>query len=67
MKTINVCLPEKLEMEVENYVKGGWFTDEAELMRIALQEYIRHNKIKLTEQFFKEDIKWALNIKAGHK
>lgn len=48
-------------------MKGGWFTDEAELLRIALQEFIRHNKIKLTEQYFKEDIKWALSFKAGHK
>lgn len=67
MKTINVCVPEKLEVEIENYVKGGWFADEAELLRIALQEFILRNKVRLTEQFFKEDIKWALNIKAGRK
>ena len=56
MKTIKVSLPQKLEMEVENYVKSGWFTDEAELMRTALQEFIRHNRLKLMEQFMKEDI-----------
>ena len=47
MKTINVPLPDKLVAEVENYVKSGWFTDEAELMRTALQEFIRHNRLKL--------------------
>jgi len=67
MKTIKVSLPEKLEMELENYAKGGWFTDEAELVRTALQEFIRHNKLKLMEQFMKEDIEWALKVKAVTK
>jgi Arc/MetJ-type ribon-helix-helix transcriptional regulator len=65
MKTINVPLPDKLVAEVETYVKSGWFTDEAELMRTALQEFIRHNRLKLMEQFMKEDIEWALKAKAG--
>ena len=30
MKTIKVTLPDKLGAEVENYVKSGWFSDEAE-------------------------------------
>ena len=47
MKTITVPLPDKLVAEVETYVKSGWFTDEAELMRTALQEFIRHNRLKL--------------------
>lgn len=38
MRTIKVALPEKLGMELENYVKSGWFTDEGELVRTALQE-----------------------------
>ena len=67
MKTIKVLLPEKLGKEVENYVKSGWFNDEAELLRTALQEFIRHNRLKLMEQFIKEDIEWALKVKAGIK
>ncbi len=67
MKTIKVPLPEKLGKEVENYVKSGWFTNEAELMRTALQEFIRHNRLKLMEQFMKEDIEWALKVKTGTK
>jgi Arc/MetJ-type ribon-helix-helix transcriptional regulator len=67
MKTIKVSLPEKLEIELENYVKDGWFTDEAEVVRIALQEFIRHNKLKLMEQFMKEDIECALKVKAATK
>ena len=66
MKTIKVSLPNKLEMEVENYVKSGWFTDEAELLRTALHEFIRHNRLKLMEQFMKEDIEWASKVKTGN-
>ena len=67
MKTIKVYLPKKLGMEVENYVKSGWFNDEEELLRTALHEFIRHNRLKLMEQFMKEDIEWALKVKTGAK
>lgn len=67
MKTIKVSLPKKLGMEVENYVKSGWFTDEGELLRTALHEFIRHNRLKLMERFMKEDIEWALKVKTGAK
>ena len=63
MRTIKVSLPEKLGMEVENYVKSGWFSDEEEVLRMALQEFVRHNRLRLMEQFMKEDIKWALKAK----
>lgn len=63
MKTIEVSLPRKLEVEVENYVKKGWFSNEEEVMRVALQEFIRHNRLRLTEEFMKEDIEWALKVK----
>lgn len=67
MKTIKVTLPEKLCIEVDNYIKSGWFTDEGELVRTALQEFIRHNRIKLTDQFMREDIEWALKVKSDDK
>ncbi|MEK7813954.1 MAG: CopG family transcriptional regulator [Candidatus Desantisbacteria bacterium] len=63
MKTIEVSLPQRLEVEVENYVKKGWFSDEQEMMRAALQEFIRHDRLRLTEEFMKEDIVWALKAK----
>jgi Arc/MetJ-type ribon-helix-helix transcriptional regulator len=67
MKTIKVSLPKKLEVELENYVKSGWFKDKAEVLQTALQEFIRHNKLKLMEQFMKEDIEWALKVKTATK
>jgi len=65
MKTIKVALPVKLEMEARKYVKSGWFADEAELLRAALEEYMRHHRFQLMERFTKEDINWALKVKAG--
>ena len=65
MKTIKVALPVKLEMEARKYVKSGWFADEAALLRTALEEYIRHHRLQLMERFMKEDIDWALKVKAG--
>jgi hypothetical protein len=57
----------QLGAEVDSYIKSGWFTDEADLLRVALQEFIRHNRLKLMDQFMKEDIEWALKVKAGAK
>ena len=67
MKTVKVSLPDKLAIEVENYVKKGWFTDAQEVVRASLQEFIRHNRLKLMEQFMKEDIDWALKVKESTK
>lgn len=63
MKTINVDIPDKLEIEVEKYIKTGWFTNEAELMREALREFIFHRRPILVEKFMEEDIEWALKMK----
>ncbi len=67
MKTVKVSLPDKLAIEVENYVKKGWFTDAQEVVRASLQEFIRRNRIKLMEKFMKEDIEWALKVKKSTK
>ena len=63
MKTINVDIPDKLEIEIEKYIKSGWFSNEAELMREALREFIFHHRPILVEKFMEEDIEWALKMK----
>ncbi|MBE0478886.1 CopG family transcriptional regulator [Candidatus Aerophobetes bacterium] len=67
MKTIKIDLPEKLAVEIENYIKGGWFTDTTELMCAALREFIRHRRPELMEKFMQEDIEWALRMKEALK
>jgi len=65
MKTIKVALPAKLKLEAQKYIKSGWFADEGDLLRTALEEYIRHHRFQLMERFMKEDIDWALKVRAG--
>ncbi len=60
MKAIQVELPEKLAAEVEAYVKAGWFSSEAEVIRAALMEFVRRNRVELLERFLRDDIQWAL-------
>ncbi|MBW8050172.1 MAG: CopG family transcriptional regulator [Cytophagales bacterium] len=63
MKTMKIDLPKKIVVAMGNYVKTGWFNNESEVMRAALQEFIRNHRIELTDKFMEEDIKWALEIK----
>lgn len=65
--TIKISLPEKLGMEVDNYIKSGWFNNKTEMLQAALHEFIRHNRIALLERFMKDDIEWALKAKTGKK
>lgn len=60
MKTIQVELPEKLAAELEAYVKTGWISSEAEVVRAALMEFVRRNRVGLLERFMRDDIEWAL-------
>jgi Arc/MetJ-type ribon-helix-helix transcriptional regulator len=63
MKAIQVELPEKLAAEIETYVKTGWFQSEAEVVRTALMEFVRRNRVGLLERFMRDDIEWALKQK----
>jgi len=60
MKTIQVELPEQVTVEMETLVKDGWFADEAEIIRVALLEFVDRNRFALMERFQREDITWAL-------
>jgi len=64
MKTIQVEVPDKLAAEIEAFVKTGWFGSEAEVVRAALLEFVRRNRVDLLEGFMREDIRWALSQKA---
>jgi Arc/MetJ-type ribon-helix-helix transcriptional regulator len=63
MKTIQIELPDQLAAEVERYVKTGWFSSEAEVIRAALLEFVRRNRVERLERFLREDIQWALKQK----
>lgn len=60
MKTIAVDLPERVTQEIGILVENGWFADEAEIVRMALWEFMRRNRFALAEQHQRADIAWAL-------
>jgi len=51
MKVIQVELPDKIIAELESLVKDGWFTDETEIIRLAVMEFMRRDRLTLQEQF----------------
>ena len=63
MKVIQVELPDKITAEMESLVNDGWFTDETEIIRLAVMEFMRRDRLTLQEQFQREDIAWALKQK----
>ena len=63
MKTIQIELSEKIASEMESLVSEGWFTDEKEIVHLALAEFVRRYRFALLEQFQLEDITWALTQK----
>lgn len=60
MKTIAVELPEPITAELNALVQKGWFTDENEIIRMALWEFVHRNRLALAERFQQADIAWAL-------
>jgi Arc/MetJ-type ribon-helix-helix transcriptional regulator len=63
VKTLEIQLPEPVAAELAALVQRGWFTDENEIVRLALLEFARRNRFALIEQFQREDIAWALQQK----
>ena len=67
MKSVQVELPDKLAEEINSLVKAGWFQSEAEVVRLALVEFMRRHRLELMERFQREDIAWALRQKEAGK
>ncbi len=63
MKTLKIELPDQLAQKIEALIAEGWFASEEEFARLALSELLRHHSFQLQEQFLREDIQWALNLK----
>jgi len=64
---IKIEVPDQLAEEIEGLVQAGWFTNEEEIARLALAEFVRHHRFELQEQFQREDILWALSLKGAQR
>ncbi len=67
MKTLKLEVTDKLAEQIERLVQGGWFASGEELARLALSEFLSHHRFELQEQFQRDDIRWALGLKAGER
>jgi len=65
MKSIQIELPEKLALALDAMVREGWFTNEAEAVRLALSDFVRRHRLELLERFQREDIGWAIKQKGA--
>lgn len=65
MKSIQVELPDKLVEELNAMITAGWFSNEAEAVRLAVLEFVRRHRLELLERFHREDIAWALKQKGA--
>jgi Arc/MetJ-type ribon-helix-helix transcriptional regulator len=67
MKTLKLEVTDKLAEQIERLVQAGWFASGEELARLALSEFLSHHRFELQEQFQREDIRWALGLKADER
>ena len=49
--------------EIAAYVRAGWFGSEAEVIRMAVADFVQRRRIELLERFMRDDIELALEFK----
>ncbi|MGH2586590.1 MAG: hypothetical protein ACRDJE_16870 [Dehalococcoidia bacterium] len=59
MKAMHIELPDDLADHVEALIQRGWFRNEADIIRLALIEFLRRHQFEIEERFQLEDIERA--------
>ena len=67
MKSLQIELPDELAHELDQIVAAGWFSSQAEVVRLALSDFVRRRRFELLERFQREDIAWARQQKGEAK
>ena len=60
MKTVPAKITPRLEMEIEEIIKEGWYASKSDFIRDAIRGLIRKIKIERLEASIKEDAQWGL-------
>ncbi len=60
MKTVTAKLTKRIMEEMEGLIKEGWYANKSELIRDAIRELIKKQKVAQLEAAIKEDIAWGL-------
>jgi Arc/MetJ-type ribon-helix-helix transcriptional regulator len=60
METVPAKLTKRIVIEMEDVIKQGWYANKSELIRDAVRELIKKQKVTQLESAIKEDIRWGL-------
>lgn len=60
METVPAKLTKRIVVEMEALIKQGWYANRSELIRDAIRELIKKQKVVQLESAIKEDIQWGL-------
>lgn len=60
METVPAKLTKRIIAEMEELIKQGWYANKSELIRDAIRELVKKQKIAQLESAIKEDIQWGL-------
>ncbi len=60
METVPAKLTKRIILEMEELIKQGWYANKSELIRNAIRELIKKQKVVQLENAIKEDIQWGL-------
>jgi putative addiction module CopG family antidote len=60
METVPAKLTKRIVIEMEELIKQGWYANKSELVRDAVRELIKKQKVAQLESAIKEDIQWGL-------
>ncbi len=60
METVPAKLTKRIITEMEELIKQGWYANKSELIRNAIRELIKKQKVVQLESAIREDIQWGL-------
>ena len=60
METVPAKLTRRIIAEMQEIINQGWYANKSELIRDAIRELIKKQKITQLESAIKEDTQWGL-------
>ncbi len=60
METVPAKVTKRIVLEMEALIKQGWYANRSELIRDAVRDLIKKQKLTQLESSIKEDIDWGL-------
>lgn len=60
METVPAKLTRRIIVEMEELIQQGWYANKSELIRDAVRNLVKKQKVAQLETAIKEDIQWGL-------